>query len=169
MGYPIGYPAASELNRLTTQSKVNSMVDFNELLNADIDSFEKPAPLPVGSYEAFVKSTKFDKSQQKQTDYVRLTLGVTAAGPDVDPDQLAEFQSISNLADVELTYDYYITEKSLYRLKDDARNVFGIQGQATLAQIIEQLPSKEVTVQIAHTASKDGKTQYANVKSLLAK
>lgn len=141
--------------------------NFGALLDKPSSEIERPKPLPQGTYICVVKGLpKQDVSSKKKTEYVEFTLQPIQAQDDVDAEEL---QAMGGLADKTIRDTYYITDNSLWRLKEflDNCGVPDDEGMS-LRQRIAETPGKQVGVFIKHTASDDGKAVYANVGSTMA-
>lgn len=89
------------------------MVDFNALLNTNLDDVKTPQALPVGTYTFMVDSWEQGESAKKKTPYVEFQCKPIKAEADVD-------QSLLEGIDLErktLRYTFYLTQDSKYRLK----------------------------------------------------
>ena len=138
--------------------------NFGALLDKPSSEIEKPKPLPQGSYVCVVRGLpKFDKSTKKQTEYVEFTYGILQAGDDVDADEL---EAAGGIAEKTIRDTYYITENSLWRLKEMLLSC-GLEDSddVSLRQMIEETPGKQLLVHIKHQASQDGTAVFANVGS----
>ena len=134
--------------------------NFGALLDKPASDVERPKPLPQGSYHCIVKGLpRFDKSSKKQTEFVEFTLQPTEAGEDVDADDLAAMGGIANKT---IRATYYITEDSLWRLKDFLAHC-GIEESGSLRNMIEETPNCQVIAFIKHRASEDGKSVFAEL------
>lgn len=140
---------------------------FSALLNKAGSEVERPKPMPIGTYTCVVKGLpKMDKSSKKQTEYVEFTLQPVAAGPDVDTDAL---EAMGGLAEKTLRATYYITENSLWRLKEFLGHCgLDVEGGTSLRSLIEQTPNCSVNVSIKHDMGNDGKTPYAVIANTAA-
>ena len=88
-------------------------VDFKSLLNRPATSFERPKPLPPGTYHGVVQGHEFGESAQKHTPYCRLTVKVISADESVPIDQL-EGAKLPR----DLRRDFYLTDDSMYRFRE---------------------------------------------------
>jgi hypothetical protein len=141
--------------------------NFASLLDKPSSEIERPKPLPQGHYVCVVKGLPvFDKSSKKQTEYVEFALQPIEAQDDVDEDDL---KAMGGFADKTIRATYYITEKSLYRLKEFLTHC-GIEedDKVSLRERIEASPNCQVLVGLVHEASNDGSAVYANVGSTAA-
>ncbi len=138
--------------------------DFSSILSKAPSDVEKPKPLPVGSYVVVVRGQpKFDKSTKKQTPYVEFTYGIMAPGEDVDSDDLKAY---GPLADKTMRDTYYLTENSLWRLKEMLSNCgLDEDDYETMQEMVEATPGKQLMINIKHEASQDGTAVFANVGS----
>ena len=100
------------------------MASFSAILDTQMSEVERPKPIPVGHYIAMVDGRyKQDVSAQKQTPYVEFQMKLIKALDDVDADDLkAALTKPSGqstpLNAKSLRNTYYLTEDSLFRLKD---------------------------------------------------
>lgn len=138
-----------------------STPNFGALLDKPSSEIEKPKPLPIGTYICVVKGLpRFDKSSKKQTEFVEFTLQPLAAHDDVDQEAL---QAMGGFANKTIRATYYITEDSLWRLKEFLDHL-GIEGEdESLRQRIEQAPGKQVGAVMVHEASQDGTNLFAKM------
>lgn len=150
-----------------TATKAPVKPNFASLLSKPGSEVERPVPLPVGSYVCVVQGLpRFDKSSQKQTDFVEFTLKVTEARDDVDEDEL---EKSGGLADKTIKATYYITETALWRLKDFL-SACGLEadGDKTLEELIEETPNATVGIFIRHEPGNDGQSMFARVGKAFA-
>jgi len=134
--------------------------NFGALLDKPASDVERPKPLPQGSYHCIVKGLpRFDKYSKKFTEFVEFTLQPTAAGEDVDEEDLAAMGGIANKT---IRATYYITEDALWRLKDFLSHC-GIEEDGSLRNMIDQTPNCEVIAFIKHRASEDGQSVFAEL------
>jgi hypothetical protein len=149
---------------------------FQSILDMPVSEVERPKPIPAGSYVCLVQGQpRLDKSAKKQTDFCEFTLKFLEPMNDVDEDALLAFLtnrdgSKKKLADITKTVTFYLTEASIYRLKDFLGHC-GIDIEqaeadgASLAQLIAEAPGQQVVAHVTHSPSDDGTAVYANIKS----
>ena len=136
------------------------MTTFSALLNKSMSDVERPKPMPQGSYVAMVQGLpRFDKSSKKQTEFVEFTLKLLAAGEDVDAEALAE---MGGIADKTIKDTYYLTENSLWRLKEFLVNL-GMPEDMSMQEAVEAAPGKQIGIFINHEPSQDGQAVFARV------
>jgi hypothetical protein len=137
------------------------MSNFQEILNKPSTSIEKPKPVPVGTYLGLVTGQpRFDKSKQKQTDFVEYTVKLLQPREDVNQDDLL---AMGGLDGKTMRLTYYITDDATWRLKQFLVEHLGIEeGSKTLGQMIPEAMGKQVYVTVSHQASQDGTAVYAN-------
>lgn len=142
-------------------AKPQAQTTFTSLLSKPASEIERPKPLPQGSYTAVVAGMpRFDKSRKKQTDFAEFTLNLLAAGEDVDADELKEAGGIEGKS---IKATYYITENSLFMLKEFLQSC-GIEEEGkSLQQMIDETPNCQVGINIRHEASDDGQSIFARV------
>jgi len=134
---------------------------FGSILDRKSSEIERPKPIPVGTYLAQVKGLPtFDKSSKKQTEYVEFKCIPLQALDDVDTEQL---QEMGGLADKSIDATFYLTEKSIWRLKEFLDNL-GVDEEEndSLRKRIEQAPGRQFYMTIVHEPSRDGKSVFAN-------
>ena len=139
---------------------------FSSVLDTPAGDIERPKAAPVGSYVCVVQGQpKIDKSAKKQTEYVEYTLKPLEALDDVDEDALADW----GIKDKTFRITFYITEKSIYRLKEFLEHCgVDMDDEGSMRQYIAEAAGKQVVAHIVHEASRDGGAVYANVKSTTA-
>lgn len=146
-----------------------STPNFGTLLDKPSSEVERPKPLPQGSYLTIVKGLpRFDKSSKKQTEFVEFTLAVQSAGEDVDEDDLKAWMSKADgtrrsLQDATIRATYYITEDSMFRLKDFLDHAGAGDDDMSLRQRIDEAPNSQVIAFIKHRASEDGESVFAEL------
>lgn len=145
--------------------------NFGAILDKPASAVERPRPFPVGSYTCIVRGLpRMDKSSKKGTEFVEFNLVPQSAGDDVDPDELKAFLtkadgSKAKLVDKTIKATYYLTDDSLWRLKDFLGHLgFDMDGDSTLRAAISESQGQKVIVNMRHEPSDDGKTMYAKVK-----
>lgn len=143
--------------------------DFKKLLSVPATSIEKPKPLPIGTYDGVIHSHSLGESRENKTPYVRLAIRPLVAGPDVDVEALAAAGGSERFPKVNCTFDFWLTEDSLYRLTEFFTNVLGVDIEGkTLDELIgTELNNKPVKFELQHRFGQDGETTYMNVTKLL--
>lgn len=130
------------------------MVDFSSILNKKVNEVEAPVQLPVGSYLLQVLQYTFGTSQKQQTPYIKFEFGVVSANEDVDPEQLAK---VKNLQERRLNATFYITEDSLFRIKDFCEKCgLDVSGDQTLNEMIPQTIGTQVNGILKAEQATDG-------------
>lgn len=134
---------------------------FESILDMPSSEVERPRPLPVGSYVGIIQGQpKFDKSSKKGTEYVEFTVKLIEALDDVDSDKLEE---MGGIGDKSVKATYYLTENSVWRLKDFLNHCEAGDEDMTLRQRVAETPAKSITLKIRHEASQDGSYVVARV------
>jgi len=145
--------------------------NFGSLLDKRPDEIEKPKPLPEGSYLWVVQGMpRMDKSSKKQTEFVEFTLKCLQAGDDVDKEALAEILGDKSLGEVTQRATYYLTDNSLWRLKEFLEHCgIDMDESESLRIAIEETPNCQVVAFINHEPSQDGSSIFARLgKTALA-
>jgi len=134
--------------------------NFGALLDTAPSDVERPKPMPEGSYLWVVQGLpETGKSSKKQTEFVAFNLKALQAGPDVDADELEEMGGIENKT---TKATFYLTEGSLYRLKEFLAHC-GIEEGASLRAMIEEAMNCQVGGYIRHEASNDGESIFGRL------
>ena len=143
---------------------------FSDILNKPASEVERPKPLPAGTYLCVVKGLpRFDKSSKKQTEFVEFNLSPMQAGEDVDQEDLAAMLLNKDgtskvLNELTIRATYYLTDNSLYRLKDFLTHCgLDVESDASLRQLVDAAPGCQVTAFVKHQASDDGQSVYAQL------
>ena len=95
---------------------------------------------------------------------MEFTHKLISAGDDVDPDELKAYLGARKLSEVTMKNTYYLTEGSIWRLKEFLEHC-GIDMNAaeSLREGIESTPGAEVGVFVNHEPSKDGESFFARI------
>lgn len=156
-------------------SVAQSTPNFSALLDRAPSEVERPKPLPAGTYMTIIEGLpRYDKSSLKQTDFVEFTHRIISAGEDVDQAELdAALTSPDGqkkpLNEVRMKNQLYVTENSLWRLKDFLQNLgFDIESdEFSLRDLCESTAGKECLVFIKHQPSQDGQAIFARIDRTL--
>lgn len=145
-----------------TQARPN----FSNILDTPSNEVERPKPMPQGTYLGVIFGLpRQDKSSKKQTEFVEFTYRFMEAGEDVDEEALAD---VGGLAEKTIKDTYYLTEASLWRLKDMLNNVGAGDDDMTLRARLEETQGKTVKFVVKHEASQDGQSIFHRVDRTLA-
>lgn len=132
---------------------------FKSILDRDSSTIEKPKPMPVGHYTFVVQGLpRYDKSKQKQTEFAEFTVTPIAADEDVDANALA---AMGGFEGKKMRLTFYLTEDAAWRLVkflDDCGVEDGI-----LRQRAESANGAQFKGEVAHSASQDGESVFANI------
>lgn len=146
---------------------------FESILDTPAENVERPKPLPAGTYDVIVKGMpEHGQSSQKKTPFVRFTYALTAAGEDVDEEELAELLTAKDGSTVPISErtirdTYYTTPDSLFRLTD-ALEAMGIDSEGkTIRQMLDETPNSDLRIVVGHRASEDGQSIFAEVKRVM--
>ena len=134
--------------------------NFGALLDKAPSDVERPKPMPEGSYLWVIQGMpEYGKSSKKQTEFVAFTLRALQAGPDVDSEEL---ETMGGIADKSIKAIFYITEGSLYRLKEFLEHC-GIAEGDSLREMIEDAQNCQIVGYIRHEPSNDGESIFARL------
>jgi hypothetical protein len=106
------------------------------------------------------------QSSQKKTDYLRFKYKIIAAGNTVDAREAAEQQVVGK----SLQQDFYIIDNDVSKsiIKEFLQNTLGIAnpGDAKgIEQMLDDVPNRELLVEVKHEMSQDGKRIFHRVNS----
>lgn len=149
--------------------------NFGSILDRAPTEVERPKPLPVGTYiTQLVGLPRQDKSAKKGTEFVEFTHKILEAGEDVDTDDLQAYLTAPDgtkrkLSEVTVKNTFYLTENSIWRLKDFLKNCgFDVDDEkASLREMVEGTAGQKVGIVISHEASDDGQAIYHRVNKTL--
>lgn len=142
-------------------------VNFQHLLSKPIDSVKRPVAKPAGTYFGQIIGHKFDESKQKKTPFVRFELGGVQPGPDIDQSLLvdAEGQPL-DLSKWHPYKDFYLTDDSLYRLKDFLDSLkINISGRQ-FGETIPETKGMPVQFDVTMEPASEGGGFYNNVGNI---
>lgn len=132
------------------------MPDFSKILNTSLDEVKAPVPVPPGTYAIQITKHELNEFGQKKTPGVKFSFKLLSAYEDVDQDELAK---VENWQSRELNKTYWLTEDSIYRVKDAAKDVFGIKVEGrSLGEIIEEFRGQSAAVNISVRIADQGGT-----------
>ena len=144
------------------------MASFEDILNKKSSDIKPPPAYPVGTYHCLIDGPMTPgKSSQKQTDFLQAKFKILSPMADVDAAQAAELQVVGKI----ITNDYYITDKSDYRLKEMLVEHCGIDDlidtpqEKSLKELVAEAPGKQLLVKLRHEISQDGKRVFHRVDS----
>lgn len=132
------------------------MVDFTSLLNKSMDDVEAPALLPEGSYVMTITGYRTGESQQKKTPYVEFDLKIQAANEDVNQEELAK---VKNLQDKTLKTQFYLSEDSLFRLKDFLSKAGHDISGKSFAEVLSEIAGSQVVGIVSHRVNPNNTEQ----------
>lgn len=137
-------------------------VSFKDLLSTPLDLVKRPPALPQGTYEGVVKSFEFGESREKKTPFVRVYFTLIAAGEDVDP-TLMEGVDLAKRAP---RTDFYVTNDSMWRIKEFLASLgLDVEGR-TLSEVIPEMVGANVQMYITQRSSADGQEIFNDVKTV---
>ena len=141
------------------------MPDFSQLLSQPVDSFERPKPIPAGTYHGRITTFSVKEAQnEKKTPFVRLDLSLDSAGDDIDPSAMEGIE----LAKRPQHVDYYLTPDSQYRIRELMEGLgITIIGRS-LNETLPELTNQSVLISIVQRPNKDGTALFANVDKIAA-
>lgn len=147
-------------------------VDFQALLNAPLnsDAFDRPPPLPTGSYLAQVGPFEFGKANnEKQTPFVSFKMQLVEPLPDVNADELMEVVKTKPLSEFAMKHDLYLTGESAWRLGEFLKDHVKVEAGLTGAEGIQAAVGQQVVVVLEKTPNKKKPGEfYTNIAQTAA-
>lgn len=147
------------------------MANFQDILNKPASAIEPPKPIPPGTYLGIVDGQpEFAKIGKNQTDCVNFKVKLVQAQEDVSQDDLQTALTradgvAKSLGDIKLTVRQFLTEDSVWRLKQFLVDHLGIEDDGkSLGQMIPETMGKQVLLTIGHRPSEDGTQVFTDVK-----
>lgn len=142
-------------------------VDFSAILSKPVNSVEPPASFPVGSYILTVLGYKFGSSSKQNTPYVEFEFGVQAPNEDVDAEEYAKIQ---NPAEKHLKSQFYLTDGSLFKLKDFLKCCgMDVESERSIAELLPECVNTSVVGIIKKELANDGSgREFTRLNSFLA-
>ena len=139
--------------------------DLESLLSTPLDSFveTKLTLLPEGTYHGTIISYQMGESPVKKTPYVEFTAIPTAPGPDVDTESLTGV----DLSKWKLNEKFYVTEKSMFRLKGFLKSLGFDISNASTSELLPQAIGGSVILSAKHVLSDRVKDDAGNFKTFV--
>lgn len=148
------------------------MANISDILNRPAEDVKPPPLYPAGLFRTIIKGLpEQGESSLKKTPYLRFTYQVTAAGPDVEEEDIATFESDgeSKIVGHTFTNDYYTTEKALFMLTEFLQQLgIDFSGGKSISAAIDETPNLECMITVKHVPSSDGKRFFARIGSTAA-
>lgn len=150
-----------------------STANFQDILNKKVGEVEKPKPIPIGSYLfAVAAPPKIGPLGKKQTLAAEFTCKVIAPRPDVDQNQINNYESggvkgLDAIRGKEMRLTHWLTEDALYRTKEFCVEHLGLDeqgGQKSIGQLVNECMNRTFVGFVVHNPSEDGTTLYANIQ-----
>ena len=145
------------------------MSNFAQILDKPSSEVEKPKPAPMGDYLFLIDGRhKEDKSSKKGTPYVEWFVKAIQPLESVDQEALQEWLtrgdgSTKTVSDIKLKATYYLTEDSIWRLKEFLEHL-GIEADdKSLRQMLDEAPGRQFVGTIRHESSEDGTSTFAKL------
>lgn len=142
------------------------MVDFRSILSTPMASVEAPKPPPVGTYQLKLGQYKQGTTQgESKTPYIEIPVTYVSPCDDVDTEQFEEFGGMAKLAKSKNKITFYLTEDSIFRLKNFLENTLQIDTSSmTLQEAIAGINGAVCLGYVKHELSKkDGQTIFATI------
>lgn len=128
------------------------MVDFSELLNVEANKVERPPAKPVGTYVLRVTKTPEQiESREKKTPGLQFTFAYVEALADVDPELLENV----DLSKGTIRDTFWITEDSLYRLKEFYEKAGADIESKTFKELVPESANMEVLAHVVQVPGRD--------------
>lgn len=131
--------------------------NFSELLKVAVTSVERPKPLPPGTYDGVITGYETGEAQnEKKTPYVRVLIKLSTPQADVDQAGLQQYGGMEALQKAQpVRNDFWLTQESLYRLREFFENVLGVDVQGkNFDELLPQVSGRQVKVFMKQEPSK---------------
>jgi len=140
------------------------MVDFTKLLDKSADDIERPATLPQGSYLCTITSYKGVESGNKHTPGVEIEMQIVAPGEDVNAEDVAQ---VKNLQERKLKTQFWLTEDSMFRLKDFLEKAGFETAGRTFSEMLAEIAGHNVIAIVTHRMGQDGETVFPEARKFM--
>jgi len=134
-----------------------TQANFAALLETNVDVIEKPKVMPMGTYAFKVLDHEFGESSQKKTPFVQFNCSPISALEDVDEELLAE---IPKWQERKMRVTLYITDDSLFRLKDFLEHCGLDATDRTLAELIPEVTGAMFNGFVKQQASQNDPSEF---------
>jgi hypothetical protein len=128
---------------------------FEELSEMPLDAHKAPSPVPPGHYLVGIAAPAEEiLSSQKQTPGFRVRFRFYQAREDVNMETLNKFLEEGNmkLSDVEMTQDFYITERSSFMFADFIKKALRLTS-ANFKQACADMAGHQLIIQVAQKST----------------
>lgn len=133
------------------------MPNFGDLLQKPLDGVSRPKALPNGTFLGMTKAYQLLESREKKTPYVEYELGVTAPGDGVDPEAMQGVATSKSLKK-----QFYLTQDSLYRIKEFIESLHIDTRGRTLQELLPQTVNQPVIMDVIQKPSRNGDGSFFN-------
>jgi hypothetical protein len=140
-----------------------SEVNFDDLLDVNMDDVKELPLMPRGTYSSVVMNREFVTSSKKGTPGVQFTFSKFSPADDVSPEEWEEAQLLykeqdKNIEDRELKYTFWLSKPALPMLKQFIENCgLDVTGRQ-LRDVIEEAIGSEVGSYVTQEISDNGRT-----------
>ena len=142
------------------------MPKYTELLKQRPADIIPPKPVPAGSYLVEITNYVFGTFGKNDTECVNFQCKLIEPGDDVDPAALQAAKD--DLVRAKPTKRYYLTEESLFMLKQFLQDVLKIPEGETLEEMIPQSVGKRyVAVFVNQPSEKDSSRMISFIDKVL--
>lgn len=136
------------------------MPDFTQLLHKEMDSIKEPEAWPIGLYPGRILRYEPGESGQKKTPQIQFTVGVTGFPDDMEDDVKAGLK----LEGKTFRATYYLTEDSLYRLRDLLKSI-GLSGY--IDEVLPQTIGEDVKIDVTQNLDQQSNKIFNRVDRLI--
>lgn len=134
------------------------MPDFASILNTPAESVEKPKPLPPGTYLSIIQGPHKQREVNDKP-VIDIVYKTAQAQEDVDQAELAASGGVGR----QISQTFFLTNnegaENTWPLLSFLENSLGIEKTGkSLAQMLAEIPGKQVLVTVKHNVYNDKKT-----------
>lgn len=142
--------------------------NFGSILDRPASDFERPVPLPAGTYLAVIQGLpRRDKSTKKQTDYIEYNVKFLKPFENDDGEtdvDLDELKTMGGCKDKEMKLTFYITEKAGYRHSEFLADDIGIELEGKSQwEAAQEAAGQQLLVFVKQVPREDGKGMFSEI------
>ena len=144
--------------------------NFQSLLAIQVDSIEKPKPIPAGIYAGVLLGYELKEIGKNATPGVTFSIRGTAPISDVDEAAFQEAGGMETLAKRKLEFTFYLTQDSQHRLKTFLTETLDLDGSGkTLEDLLQETTGQAVNFILVQKPSSKDPTEMTSFIDRLVK
>ncbi|PYS90926.1 MAG: hypothetical protein DMF62_03740 [Acidobacteria bacterium] len=137
------------------------MADFKSLLSKRVDDAERPAILPVGTYEGVVVDYQpIESNTADRTPQVRVNIRITAASDGIEAADLVDAKGKPiRVADRRMRHDFWLDEENQWKLSEFIRSCGVETAGRSFGETLPEVKNAPVFVQVNQTPDKQKRNE----------